>query len=90
MASKYEIEQMLKQEVENTNRLTKHIEALWEEIGQKQNRVQELNWEIDELKADNKDLLNKCKECLEKHKRIDKAQFQKEWLEHFKPSKVDN
>jgi predicted transcriptional regulator len=90
MASKYEIEQMLKQEVENTNRLTKHIEALWDEIGQKQTRVQELNWEIDELKADNKELLSKCKEHLEKHKRADKAQFQKEWLEHYNPSKVDN
>ena len=44
MASKYEVEEMLKQEVENTNRLTKHIEALWEEIGQKQNRVQESIW----------------------------------------------
>ncbi len=62
MASKYEMEQMLKQEVENTNRLTKHIEALWEEIGQKQTRVQELNWEIDELKADNKELLSKATE----------------------------
>ena len=90
MASKYEMEQMLKQEVENTNRLTKHIEALWEEIGQKQTRVQELNWEIDELKADNKELLSKCKECLDKHKKIDKAQFQKDWLEHFNPRKTDN
>ena len=90
MASKYEVEQMLKQEIENSNRLTKHMEALWEEIGQKQTRVQELNWEIEELKADNTELLNKCKERFEKHKKADKAQFQKNWLEHYRPSKVDN
>jgi len=90
MASKYEVEQMLKQEIENSNRLTKHIEALWDEIGQKQERVQFLAEEIDELKADNKELLSKCREHLAKLKRTDKAQFQKEWLEYFNPSKVDN
>ena len=90
MASKYEVEQNLLRTIETNSKLTKHIEALWDEIGQKQTRVQELNWEIEELKADNKELLNKCKEHLEKHKRADKAQFQKEWLEHYNPSKVDN
>ncbi len=90
MASKYEVEQNLLRTIETNSKLTKHIEALWDEIGQKQTRVQELNWEIEELKADNKELLNKCKEHLEKHKRADKAQFQKEWLQHYNPSKVDN
>ena len=90
MASKYEVEQNLLRTIETNSKLTKHIEALWDEIGQKQTRVQELNWEIEELKSDNKELLNKCKEHLEKHKRADKAQFQKEWLEHYNPSKVDN
>mgnify|MGYP003679885484 CR=1 FL=1 len=90
MASKYEVEQNLLRTIETNSKLTKHIEALWDEIGQKQTRVQELNWEIEELKADNKELLNKCKEHLEKHKKADKAQFQKEWLQHYNPSKVDN
>jgi predicted transcriptional regulator len=90
MASKYEVEQNLLRTIETNSKLTKHIEALWDEIGQKQTRVQELNWEIEELKADNKELLNKCKEHLEKHKKADKAQFQKNWLEHYRPSKVDN
>ena len=90
MASKYEVEQNLLWTIETNSKLTKHIEALWDEIGQKQTRVQELNWEIEELKADNKELLNKCKEHLEKHKKADKAQFQKEWLQHYNPSKVDN
>ena len=90
MASKYEVEQNLLRTIETNSKLTKHIEALWDEIGQKQTRVQELNWEIEELKADNKELLNKCKEHLEKHKKADKAQFQKEWLQHYNPGKVDN
>ena len=90
MASKYEVEQNLLRTIETNSKLTKHIEALWDEIGQKQTRVQELNWEIEELKADNKELLNKCKEHLEKHKKADKAQFQKEWIQHYNPSKVDN
>ena len=90
MASKYEVEQNLLRTIETNSKLTKHIEALWDEIGQKQTRVQELNREIEELKADNKELLNKCKEHLEKHKKADKAQFQKEWLQHYNPSKVDN
>ena len=90
MTNKYEVEEMLKKAIETNNKLTKHIEALWDEIGQKQTRVQELNWEIDELKADNKELLSKCKEHLEKHKRADKAQFQKDWLEHYNHRKIDN
>ena len=90
MASKYEVEQNLLRTIDTNSKLTKHIEALWDEIGQKQTRVQELNWEIEELKADNKELLNKCKEHLEKHKKADKAQFQKEWLQHYNPSKFDN
>ena len=64
MASKYEVEQNLLRTIETNSKLTKHIEALWDEIGQKQTRVQELNWEIEELKADNKELLNKCKELV--------------------------
>ncbi len=83
MASKYEVEEMLKQEVENTNRLTKHIEALWDEIGQKQTRVQELNWEIEELKE-------KRKDSLTKEDLIERAQFQKNFLEHYNHRKVDN
>ena len=83
MASKYEVEQMLKQEIENSNRLTKHIEALWDEIGQKQTRVQELNWEIEELKE-------KRKDSLTKEDLIERAQFQKNFLEHYNHRKVDN
>lgn len=83
MTNKYEVEEMLKKAIETNNKLTKHIEALWDEIGQKQNRVQELNWEIEELKE-------KRKNSLTKEDLIEKAQFQKDWLEHYNHRKIDN
>ncbi len=87
MASKHEVEEMLKQSIENTNKLTKHIEALWIEIGEKQTANSDLNFEFSVLKTDHKELLQ---ECRQKRKSINKAQFQKEWLEHYNPMKTDN
>jgi len=83
MTNKSATEEMLKQSIENSNRLTKHIEALWEEIGEKQSRISELNYEISELKEEKKD--SSKKEDL-----IERAQFQKNWLENYNYSKVDN
>ena len=83
MTNKSATEEMLRQSIENSNRLTKHIEALWEEIGEKQSRISELNYEISELKEEKKD--SSKKEDL-----IESAQFQKEWLENYNHSKVDN
>ena len=74
---------MLRQSVETNNKLTKHIEALWVEIGEKQSKIYELNYEISELKEEKKD--SSKKEDL-----IESAQFQKEWLENYNHSKVDN
>ena len=87
MASKYEIEEMLKRSIENTNRLTKHIDALWTEIGEKQTAYYDIKYELSTLKTDHKELLQ---ECHQKKKSISKAQFQKEWLEHYSPRKTDN
>jgi len=83
MTNKSDTEEMLRQSTENSNRLTKHIEALWEEIGEKQSRISELNYEISELKEEKKD--SSKKEDL-----IERAQFQKNWLENYNHSKVDN
>ena len=83
MTNKYEVEEMLKKAIETNNKLTKHIEALLDEIGQKQTRVQELNWEIEELKE-------KRKDSLTKEDLIERAQFQKNFLEHYNHRKVDN
>ena len=90
MANKYEVEQNLLRTIETNGKLTKHIEALWEEIGQKQSRISDLNWEISELKSENTDLSTKIKECMEKRHSIKRAQYQKDWLEHFNPMKTDN
>jgi len=83
MTNKSATEEMLRQSIENSNRLTKHIEALWEEIGEKQSKIYELNYEISELKEEKKD--SSKKEDL-----IERAQFQKNWLENYNYSKVDN
>ena len=83
MTSKKEMAEMLRQSVETNNKLTKHIEALWQEIGEKQSKIYELNYEISELKEEKKD--SSKKEDL-----IERAQFQKEWLENYNHRKVDN
>jgi len=90
MANKYETDQMLQKTIETNSKLSKHIEALWEEIGEKQNTLYELKGEIYDLKSDNKELISKMKECLKKVKSTETAQFQKDWLEHFNPGKIDN
>tara|TARA_R100000458_G_C8268505_1_gene243334 strand:- start:1495 stop:1767 length:273 start_codon:yes stop_codon:yes gene_type:complete len=90
MTTKYETEQMLKQAIETNGKLSKHIENLWEEIGEKQNTLYELKGEIYDLKSDNKDLVKKCKEFIQKTDAVEKAQFQKDWLENFNHRKVDN
>ena len=46
MATKYQLEQMLDKSIESANRLTEHISELWIEIGRKQDRVHDLNYEI--------------------------------------------
>jgi len=83
MTSKKEMAEMLRQSVETNNKLTKHIEALWVEIGEKQSKIYELNYEISELKEEKKD--SSKKEDL-----IERAQFQKDWLENYNHRKVDN
>ena len=76
--------------IESANRLTEHISELWIEIGRKQDRVHDLNYEISELKNEKSELVDKCRECLEKDTAIARAEFQKEFLENFNPRKIDN
>jgi predicted nuclease with TOPRIM domain len=82
MTSKREVEEILKQSIETNNKLTKHIEALWQEIGEKQSKIYELNYEISEL--------DEKKDSSKKEDLIERAQFQKDWLENYNHSKVDN
>ena len=90
MASKKEVEEMLKQSIESGNKNSTHIEALWTEIGEKQSKIYDLNWEISELKSENTELSSQIKERKEKKLTTRRAQYQKDWLEHFNPGKIDN
>ena len=90
MATKDELDQMLQKTIETNKIQAEHIKSLWEEIGEKQSTLYELKGEIYDLKDHNRTLAKECKECLEKEKMGEKAQFQKEWLENFNPRKVDN
>ena len=82
MTNKKEMAEMLRQSVETNNKLTKHIEALWVEIGEKQSRIYDLNYEISEL--------DEKKDSSKKEDLIERAQFQKDWLENHNHRKVDN
>ncbi len=82
MTNKKEMAEMLRQSVETNNKLTKHIEALWQEIGEKQSRIYDLNYEISEL--------DEKKDSSKKEDLIERAQFQKDWLENHNHRKVDN
>jgi predicted nucleic acid-binding Zn-ribbon protein len=94
MASKYELDQMLQKVIETNSKLSNHVEALWDEIGQKQSRIADLNWELEETRAKHKETLLKFEEYVKKNmknkKEVTKAQFQKHWLETFEQQRTDN
>ena len=85
---------MLRQSVETNNKLTKHIEALWVEIGEKQDAYYNLKYELSETKSKHKETLLKFEEYVKKNmknkKEVEKAQFQKNWLETFEQERTDN
>jgi len=81
---------MLSKTIENSHKLTEHVNELWIEIGRKQDRIQDLNYEITELKNEKDDLIEKCRECMQKDSAVARAEFQKEFLENFNPRKIDN
>ena len=94
MASKYEVEEMLKQSIENSNKLSKHIEALWTEIGEKQTAYYDIKYELDETRSKHKETLLKFEQYVKKNmknkKEVEKAQFQKNWVETFEQERTDN
>jgi len=90
MATKYALEDMLSKTIENSHKLTEHVSELWIEIGRKQDRIHDLNYEITELKNEKSDLIEKCRECMQKDSAVARAEFQKEFLENFNPRKIDN
>jgi len=90
MATKYTLEDMLSKTIENSHKLTEHVSELWIEIGRKQDRIHDLNYEVTELKNEKSDLIEKCRECMQKDSAVARAEFQKEFLENFNPRKIDN
>ena len=78
---------MLQQSIEICNKQSKHIEGLWDEIGQKQDRISDLNWEISELKSENEKLIEKQKK---EEKAISRAQYQKNFIETYSHRRTDN
>jgi len=90
MATKYALEDMLSKTIENSHKLTEHVSELWIEIGRKQDRIHDLNYEVTELKNEKSDLIEKCRECMQKDSAVARAEFQKEFLENFNPRKIDN
>ena len=88
--SKDDILNMLKLSIDNGNRLSKHIQELWSEIGEKQSRIYDLQYEITELKTEKEELIEKCRECIHKGSAVARAEFQKEFLENFNPRKINN
>ena len=94
MASKYEVEEMLQKSIETNSKLSKHIEALWVEIGEKQTAYYDIKYELDETRSKHKETLLKFEEYVKKNmknkKAVEKAQFQKNWLETFEQERTDN
>ena len=88
--SKDDITNLLKLTITSGNRLSKHIQELWTEIGEKQSRIYELKYEVSELKTEKEELIEKCKECIQKDSAVARAEFQKEFLENFNPRKINN
>ena len=50
---------MLQKVIGTNSKLSNHIEALWDEIGQKQSRIADLNWELEETRSKHKETLLK-------------------------------
>ena len=68
---KFELEDKLIEQQQSTNiieRLTLHIDKLWTEIGEKQTRIYELNYEIDTLKANNKKMSDAIRRVIKEKK----------------------
>jgi len=88
--NKYALENMLSKTIENSHKLTEHVSELWTEIGRKQDRIHDLNYELTELKTEKEELIEKCRECIQKDSAVARAEFQKEFLENFNPRKINN
>ena len=88
---KFELDDKLIEQQQSTNiieRLTLHIDKLWTEIGEKQTRIYELNYEIDTLKANNKKMSDAIRRVIKEKKQ--EAIYEKEILDFCQINRTDN
>lgn len=91
---KFELEDKLIEQQQSTNiieRLTMHLDKLWEEITHKHTKIEDLKWKNQQLVNENKKIVAKCKELIsEKHsKDIDRAEVERD-LNDFLQIRNDN
>ena len=61
---KYESDLVIQQLIETNQKLTDQLKNLWEEVGYKNDRVRDLNYEVSELKTEVKQYKYKWRKCI--------------------------
>ena len=61
---KYETDLIIQQLIETNQKLTDQLKNLWEEVGYKNDRVRDLNYEVAELKTEVKQYKYKWRKCI--------------------------
>jgi|TARA_R100001163_G_C4891399_1_gene84210 archaellum component FlaC len=61
---KYESDLVIQQLIETNQKLTDQLGNLWDEVGYKNDRVRDLNYELAELKTEVKTLKFKWRKCI--------------------------
>ena len=88
---KFELEDKLIEQQQSTNiieRLTLHIDKMWDEIGQKNTKMYELQDENYELKQHNKKMADALKKVIKQKK--EDAVYEKEILDFCQINRTDN
>ena len=88
---KFELEDKLIDQQQSTNiieRLTLHIDKMWDEIGQKNTKMYELQDENYELKQHNKKMADALRKVIKQKK--EDAVYEKEILDFCQINRTDN
>ena len=88
---KFELEDKLIEQQQSTNiieRLTLHIDKMWDEIGQKNTKMYELQDENYELKQHNKKMADALRKVIKQKK--EDAVYEKEILDFCQINRTDN
>ncbi|MHA2183111.1 MAG: hypothetical protein ACXAAH_16960 [Promethearchaeota archaeon] len=88
---KFELEDKLIEQQQSTNiieRLTLHVDKMWEEIGEKNTKIYEMRNEIYELRQQNKKMSDALRKFFKEKK--DDAMTEKEIMNLFQTNRTDN